>query len=92
LLGYASRDLVIDPTFAKRIHPGGGIIHPVLLVNGQALGTWKTRRRRAHLELMVEPFESLAGELRPHIESEVADLARFLGEDVVLTIVDPITE
>lgn len=89
LLGYASRDLIVDPAFARRVHPGGGIIHPVLLVNGRVLGTWKTKRRRAHLELLVEPFTSLDDDLRPYIEAEVADIARFLDEEAVLTIQDP---
>ena len=86
LLGYANRDLVVDPAFAKRVHPGGGIIHPVLLVDGQALGTWKTRRRGGYVEVLVEPFASLEDELRPQIEGEVADVARFLGQEAVLTI------
>ena len=86
LLGYANRDLVVDTAFAKRVHPGGGIIHPVLLVDGQALGTWKTRRRKGYLEVLIEPFEHLRDELRPQLEGEVADVGRFLGEEAVLII------
>lgn len=90
LLGYANRDLVVDPAYARRIHPGGGQISPVLLVNGRAAGTWKTRRRRAHLEVMIEPFESLAAELLPLIEAEAADLGHFLGQEAVLFLGNPL--
>jgi hypothetical protein len=83
LLGYARRDLVVDPNFARRVHPGGGIIHPVVLVDGRALGTWVMKRRKNFLEIILYPFESLPDELNPLIEAEVADIGRFLGEEAI---------
>jgi len=89
LLGYAGRELAVEPAFARRVHPGGGIIHPVLLVDGQVLGVWKTRRRnrggRPLLEIIVEPFGRLPEAALPGLEAEVADLGRFLGEDTLWT-------
>ena len=89
LLGYANRDLAVDPAFAKRIHPGGGIIQAALLVDGEALGTWKTRRHGRHLEVTVAPFVGLSEQLFPQIEAEVADLGRFLGGEAVLIMKAP---
>jgi hypothetical protein len=86
LLGYASRDLAVDPAYARRIHPGGGIINAALLVDGRALGTWKVQRRRGGLEVQVEPFEPLAGALLPGVEAEAADVGRFLGVEAVLVV------
>ena len=87
LLGYKNRDWAVDPAYARRVHPGGGIIHPVLLVDGRVLGTWKIERRSSRLVIHLEAFESLADDLLPGIEAEVADLGRFLGEEAVLNIV-----
>jgi hypothetical protein len=84
LLGYASRSLAVPMAFARRVHPGGGIIYAVLLVDGEARGTWKTARRRRRLELTIEPFEPLPSRLLPAIEDKVANLGRFLGEQVSL--------
>jgi hypothetical protein len=84
LLGYADRELVVDPAYAKRIHPGGGVVNPVLLVDGRALGTWKTQRQKNRLEVTVWPFADLPGDLQPLIEAEVADIGRFIGEEAVL--------
>jgi hypothetical protein len=84
LLGYANRDLAVNPAYARRIQPGGGMFNPVLLVNGQAQGTWRTRRSHGRQEILIEPFESLAKELEPLIKAEVADLGHFLGEEAVL--------
>jgi hypothetical protein len=89
LLGYTDRNLVVDPSYARRIHPGGGIIHPVLLVDGQATGTWKTKQRRANLEIQIEPFQPIADVLLPQIEIEVADLGRFLNKKTTFSITRP---
>ncbi len=79
LLGYANRELVVAPEHEKRINRGGGMVNPVLLAEGRAVGTWKARARRDLLEISIDPFEELAAELLPAIESEVAALASFLG-------------
>lgn len=79
LLGYRSRDFMVSPEYAKRINAGGGMISPVVLVDGRAAGTWKIKRSRDHLEVLVEPFDRLAPEVEPGLEAEAADLGRFLG-------------
>jgi hypothetical protein len=89
LLGYANRDLAVNPAYTRRINAGGGMISPVMLVDGQAQGTWKTKQRRSRLEVMIEPFESLDKGLLPLIEAEVADIGRFLGEDAILGDMKP---
>ena len=84
LLGYANRDLAVAPEFAKRINRGGGIIHPALLVDGRAVGTWETKRRRDSLSVVIEPFEELDGSYLAGIRAEVSDLGRFLGVEAKL--------
>lgn len=79
LLGYRSRDLALAPKHAKRIHPGGGLLRPALLVDGRAVGTWRVKRRRDRIEVMVEPFEELTVDARRGLEVEVKDLAHFSG-------------
>ena len=89
LLGYQNRDLAVPPQHAKRINAGGGMIHPTLLVDGRAVGTWKSKRQKNHLDVMVEPFEPLAHEVYPGLEAEVTDLAHFLGMKTTLHVVMP---
>lgn len=81
LLGYASRDLTVDPAYARRVNAGGGIIRPTVLVDGRVVGTWKAIRRGKRLEIQVDPFESLPAELAPFIEAEAADIGHFLGAE-----------
>jgi hypothetical protein len=56
----------------------------VLLVDGQAVGTWQTQPTRGRLALIVEPFTDLPPAISAALEAETARLARFLGLDVQL--------
>jgi Winged helix DNA-binding domain len=87
LLGYRKRDLIVESQYAKRIHPGGGILHQTLIVDGWAVGTWKSKRQKNHLDIIVEPFDTLSAEIHRGLEAEVTDIARFLGVQTVLHIV-----
>jgi hypothetical protein len=79
LLGYRSRDMLVDSRYAKQINAGGGMIRPTLLVDGQVVGTWTAKQAKKRLEIVVEPFEQLAPGIEPALESEVSDIARFWG-------------
>ena len=87
LLGYQNRDLVVPREFAKRINAGGGIVHPTLIVDGQVVGVWKGQQQKNHLNVLVEPFGSLAPEIYPELASEVADIGRFLGVGASLEVI-----
>src|SRR6266568_488345 len=86
LLGYQRRDLAVPSQYAKRINAGGGIVHPTVLVDGRTVGTWKSKREKKHLVVMVEPFEQLAPELYKGLEAEAEDIARFLGVNVRIEV------
>ncbi len=82
LLGYRSRDFVLDPRYASRIQAGGGFIRPVVLVEGRVAGTWRLDRGR----ITVEPFEPLTAGARDGLAADGADIARFLGREVTVDV------
>jgi hypothetical protein len=86
LLGYRSRDLVLERRFARRIQAGGGFIQPAVLVDGRVAGTWRQRHGRGRLTVAVEPFQRLDPAVLPGLEAEVADLGRFLDTDAALAV------
>ncbi|MBZ0299937.1 MAG: winged helix DNA-binding domain-containing protein [Anaerolineae bacterium] len=49
LLGYKSRDFMMSPAYARRIHPGGGQINPALIEDGRVVGTWRSARKKKRL-------------------------------------------
>jgi Winged helix DNA-binding domain len=85
LLGWRGRDQVLSPRFARRIHAGGGWIHPAVLVDGRVVGTWRLGTTAGGVTVAVEPFEPLHGTLRG-LEAEAADLGRFLGATATLSV------
>jgi hypothetical protein len=87
LLGYQKRDFVVPPQYAKRVNAGGGMLHPTLLVDGRAIGTWKSKRQKNQLAILVEPFNHLPPELHRGLEAEIIDLSRFLGLETNLHVI-----
>ena len=79
LLAYESRAFMVDEAYAKRLHPGGGLIRACLLVDGEARANWKLEKRRSGIRVQVEPFEALHQSVLPHLEAEVQSLGRFLN-------------
>jgi hypothetical protein len=90
LLGYRSRARVLAPEHAKRITPGGGLLRPALLVDGRVQGTWRVKRLRDGVSVIVEPFERLTEAVHREIEVEVQDLAHFLGAVAALKMIAPV--
>jgi len=86
LLGYRNRAFAVPPQYAKRINAGGGILHPTVLVDGRAVGTWKSKRKKNSLDVVVEPFEQFPSEIYEGLEAEVTDLGRFLEVQATLQV------
>ncbi|MDQ6661552.1 MAG: winged helix DNA-binding domain-containing protein, partial [Chloroflexota bacterium] len=60
------------------------ILHPTVLVDGRVVGIWKSKQKKEHLDVVVEPFDQLAPEVHSGLEAEVTDIARFLGVNAEL--------
>ncbi len=83
LLGYWNRDLFLPAAFAKQVQAGGGIIHPTVLLGGRITGTWRYEHAARESVLKVAPFQAFPDGLRGALQTEVDDVSRFLGEQVV---------
>lgn len=79
LLGYRNRSVMVPPQYAKRIHPGGGIPRPTLLVNGYVAGTWKKKRSKDSIVVHVTPFKELPADVKSALDEQAHELGRFLG-------------
>jgi hypothetical protein len=86
LLGWRTRELSVPEPHRALIHPGGGIIRPALVVDGKAVGTWRTRRTTRRIDVTVEPFERLPADILDAVNEEVTDLGRFFGLPAKLTV------
>jgi hypothetical protein len=78
LLGYRGRELAVETADAARVNAGGGMIRPVLLVDGQVAGTWRTGRKGRRLDIAIDAFAGLSPEVAAGVAGETADIHRFL--------------
>jgi hypothetical protein len=81
LLGYRGRDLAVPKDHRPTVQAGGGFVMPVVLSEGQAVGTWRMKSTKDSIVVEADGFD---GRGMPDLESEVADLGRFLRRQATL--------
>ncbi len=80
LLGYRDRSAVLDPAHATLIVPGSnGVFKPLLVVDGQVVGTWQRTRRQTKVVVEVQPFAALSPAHREAAAAAAEPYGRFLG-------------
>ena len=79
LLGWKDRQLTAPVSRWKTIQRGGGWLHPVVLVDGRAVGTWRSERSVDGLRVEVSAFGPLDRAVRTRIDEDARDIGRFLG-------------
>jgi Winged helix DNA-binding domain len=57
-----------------------------VMVDGRIVGTWWQRRRARGITVLVELFEDVDAAVLAGLESEVADLGRFLDVTTFLDV------
>jgi Winged helix DNA-binding domain len=82
LLGWRNRHFAVQSEHWRRINRGGGWLHPVVLHDGRAVGTWATARTSTTLQLEVRPFDRLAPSVARGALAEARDVGRFLDVPV----------
>ena len=87
LLGYRDRTAILRPERQSLVYRGG-MISPTLVVDGVVQGRWALDRTRRTARVTLTPFDRLTRAHLRAVEAEVADLARFVGRDVELTVAD----
>jgi hypothetical protein len=85
LLGWKDRQLIAPASRWKTMQRGGGWLHPVVLVEGRAVGTWSSERATGALRIEVSPFGSLSRTLRRSIDEDARDIGRFLKTEARTT-------
>ncbi len=86
LLGYAKRELGVPDVLLKRVNAGGGMIRSCVLIDGGLVGTWDRKRRARGFSVTVSSFVALSGDALAQLESEFAEIGRFLGTEIKWSI------
>ncbi len=60
LIGYKNRSDVLAKENAFKVAPGGnGMFLPMIVVDGQVVGTWKSTIRKNSVEILLNPFPGI---------------------------------
>ena len=82
LMGYVAtrgaRDLTLDARYAARVLPGGGMLRPTLVVDGELRATWRAEGKGSSFHVTISPFEPLPQPVLRACERDAHDVARFL--------------
>jgi len=85
-VGYKDRSAVLDPAFAKHVNAGGGIIHPIVVVNGRVVGTWKRTLSARSIEIRVSAFRALSARERAGLAKVAARYAGFVDPRALVDV------
>ena len=79
LMGYATRDHLVDGANAARVSRTAGWISAVVLVEGRVAGTWTHVLANGRLRIDVEPFGKLTRPVVSGIRERAAELGPAMG-------------
>lgn len=80
MLGYRHREPLIAVEHDRHVLPGGGVLRPVVLVDGVGAGTWRLEGTGKRRKLRVQWFGLKPSEAE--LRREAQDVARFLDLSV----------
>jgi hypothetical protein len=84
LVAYKERSSVLDPNYVKQINAGGGMLNPVIVMNGQVMGTWK-RRLKKDAVVITPAWFAVPGEAQQQaFAAAAARYGQFLNLPVLL--------
>lgn len=76
---YHPREFLVESKFSARVFRQlAGWNSPVVLINGEAAGTWQHRKRVGRILVEVEPFRPLGSAQKGLVEEEGKRLGEFL--------------
>lgn len=79
LVGYRDRDAVLDPTHARRVNAGGGLLGATVVLDGRVAGTWKRTVARDRVSVRARLFRNAGATAVRALEAAAEAYGRFLG-------------
>jgi len=83
-VAYKDRSAVLDPMHAKRASSGNNIFSPIIVIDGQVVGTWKRRLEKESVVITTDPFTSLTKGDRQSLARATRQYGAFLNTRVAL--------
>jgi hypothetical protein len=82
-VAYRDRTAVIAPRHSGHFAIANGMLFPIVVVDGQVIGSWKRTLDKRGVRITLERFESIRREHVPALREAMHRYARFLGSTLV---------
>lgn len=82
LLGYKDRTAVVAPDHAVASYVNG-IFYPIIVVDGQVVGTWKRAVGAKRITVSFTPFTPLSATTMKQLHAEAERYGKFMGQPIV---------
>ncbi|HEX8951051.1 MAG TPA: crosslink repair DNA glycosylase YcaQ family protein, partial [Polyangia bacterium] len=79
LIGYQDRAAFVEAAHVRKINAGGGILKPIVMLAGRAVGTWRRAVGKGKAPVVARPFRRLAAREREALAAAVDRYAAFVG-------------
>ena len=88
VLAYRDRTAVLDAEHAERLNAGGGMVAPVIVIDGRVAGTWRrTALRVGSVSLKADLFAPMGDGERLALDGAAQRYAEFLQRDAHVEVV-----
>jgi hypothetical protein len=78
-VAYRDRSDIIDPRYSVRVNAGGGVLKPVIVLDGVVVGTWQRSMEKRGATIRPTLFRRLGPDDRRALDKAAARYGRFLG-------------
>lgn len=86
LIAYQDRSAMVEARHARRVNGGGGLLNPVVVINGEVRAVWKRTLEREAVRIVVAPFRPLCPAEADAIRAAADRYGRFLGLEAKVAI------
>jgi hypothetical protein len=83
-VGYKARDLALDAEYDSRQVSDNGAFWPIIVIDGQVVGTWKQVVKKGTVLVTLQPFRPLTEAEGPAVAAAADRYSRYLELPVLL--------
>lgn len=81
LLGHKDRTRIVRDKHSKRVFKKAGDVAATVLINSQVVGTWRQKKSKNTLMVIITPFVKISKEDMQQVEERANELGQYLGLD-----------
>jgi hypothetical protein len=87
-VAYKDRSAVLDPLYTKLVNSGNGIFFPMIVIDGQVVGTWKRTLKKDAVIITSSPFAKLSKAETRSFAAAASRYGKFINASVVLPLLE----